>query len=343
MTEMAFQCDVKEDRTQEARLLYTSVLGNWWREGCSPSPDRDGGVVVDVANHIDHTRCETQSLHTHDEQLERDRSKGIAQVKPGQHQVLFALSRVRQDRLQNKVVFCTHPSKVRKPFCAGEKAEDSIAQDAMRFASSAEYNLYRVNWRQIGRQLRIDVVSPPLCMRITVACFHAEGTLVLRRQMLNRAVRMAPAGSTQRQLAYVMRSAPGADIFILESLWMISCGVNTSLRTSPASVFAESSNSHDGGGARGEPKCDTMSCSGMVQYTGGLSSSSRQMHSPGLLRYRRWNIAAFAALRDRPEARLVVSADGSWGTVSGFDSGGEGGPAPNADLLPRLLLHPAEG
>ena len=69
-----------------------------------------------------------------------------------------------------------------------------MAQDAIWFANSAEYSLCRVSCRHICRQFRIEVVSPPMWMRITVACFHAEGTVLLRRQMLNTAVRMASAG-----------------------------------------------------------------------------------------------------------------------------------------------------
>ena len=34
-----------------------------------------------------------------------------------------------------------HPSKAKKPFCAGENADDPIAHEAMRLAMRAEYSL----------------------------------------------------------------------------------------------------------------------------------------------------------------------------------------------------------
>ena len=45
-----------------------------------------------------------------------------------------------------------HPSKARNPFWAGEKAEHSIAQEAIRLAIMAEYSLYTVSCRLMGLQ-----------------------------------------------------------------------------------------------------------------------------------------------------------------------------------------------
>ena len=153
-----------------------------------------------------------------------------------------ARSRLRLLRLASSIMdlsrkLCSaQPSYARKPFWAGEKALVSMAQEAILLAMMAVYSLYRVSCRQIGRQFRTDVTSPPLWMRVTVECFHSRGILALILQALYMVDRIRPWGSTYLQLAYVMPSAPGAVRFALLSWKTTSSGVTGGWRTSPSLV-----------------------------------------------------------------------------------------------------------
>ncbi|KAL5509928.1 hypothetical protein EMCRGX_G005378 [Ephydatia muelleri] len=42
----------------------------------------------------------------------------------------------------NRKLCSAQPSKARKPFCSGENVDDALAQEAIRLAMRAEYNLY---------------------------------------------------------------------------------------------------------------------------------------------------------------------------------------------------------
>ena len=62
---------------------------------------------------------------------------------------------------------------VRLPACV--QADDAMAQEAIHLAMRAEYSLYIVSWRQIGLQLRMVAVSPPLWIRVDCGVLPGAG------------------------------------------------------------------------------------------------------------------------------------------------------------------------
>lgn len=89
----------------------------------------------------------------------------------------------------------------------------------------AVYNLYRVFDRAMGLQLDGSDLSPALWIRIVWDAFQLGGTVLVCRHLLYSMERRVPESSNRLSIMDVMRSGPGAVLFMRRSRFCTSRGV----------------------------------------------------------------------------------------------------------------------
>ena len=105
-----------------------------------------------------------------------------------------------------------HPSPGTKPFCAGEIAPVSPAQQANRLPQMAAYTLYIAFCSEMGRQLLGNASSPFLKIRMVELFFQVLGIFFSRRQTSKIRARITSSGSMAFHTLYGSRSGPGAEL-----------------------------------------------------------------------------------------------------------------------------------